>query len=181
MSTLLAAVVCTKQFVRSSFSHLVRRLAGREHTSFLHLLGSLQIYHVLRTDSREVFWKQAIGQQYSCRATFITEIQNASSPLSLEEVFFVFQLLGECYCWWTIDPRGHMRPSSTVDFGLFVAFWTHQHFSCIKLIKTLILKVYFSIMLALRTVLVVYLSVPFLLKSSYTLLRIMLETVWNPL
>ena len=32
----------------------------------------------------------------------------------------------------------------------------------------------------LRTVLVVYLSVPFLLKSSYTLLRIMLETVCIP-
>ena len=32
----------------------------------------------------------------------------------------------------------------------------------------------------LRTVLVVYLSIPFLLKSSYTLLRIMLETVWIP-
>ena len=31
-----------------------------------------------------------------------------------------------------------------------------------------------------RTVLVVYLSVPFLLKSSYTLLRIMLETVCIP-
>ena len=34
--------------------------------------------------------------------------------------------------------------------------------------------------LILRTVLVVYLSVPFLLKSSYTLLRIMLETVCIP-
>ena len=32
----------------------------------------------------------------------------------------------------------------------------------------------------LRTVLVVYLSVPFLLKSSYTLLRLMLETVCIP-
>ena len=37
-----------------------------------------------------------------------------------------------------------------------------------------------KVMDELRTVLVVYLSVPFLLKSSYTLLRIMLETICTP-
>ena len=31
----------------------------------------------------------------------------------------MFQLLGECHCWWTSE---HMKPSSTVDFGWFVAF-----------------------------------------------------------
>ena len=38
----------------------------------------------------------------------------------------------------------------------------------------------YDIQIDLRTVLVVYLSVPFLLKSSCTLLRIMLETVCIP-
>ena len=41
-------------------------------------------------------------------------------------------------------------------------------------------SLYVRLLVALRTVLVVYLSVPFLLKSSYTLLRIMLETVCIP-
>ena len=52
---------------------------------------------------------------------------------------------------------------SVVNLGLF---WSYASF------RTCIDK--------LRTVLVVYLSVPFLLKSSYTLLRIMLETVCIP-
>ena len=28
-----------------------------------------------------------------------------------------------------VSPRGHMQPSSTVDFDRFVAFWEHQNFS----------------------------------------------------
>ena len=26
-----------------------------------------------------------------------------------------------------VSPRGHMLPSSTVDFGWFLAFWEHQY------------------------------------------------------
>ena len=47
----------------------------------------------------------------------------------------------------TVSPRGHMSPSSTVDFGWFVAFGEHQNFSVFKieLIEIVILWVYFTI------------------------------------
>ena len=32
-----------------------------------------------------------------------------------------------------VSPRGHMQPSSTVDFGRFVAFGEHQNFSVFKI------------------------------------------------
>ena len=59
---------------------------------------------------------------------------------------FEFQLLGECHCWWTSEsPRAHMLPSSTVDFGWFVAFGEHQNFPCLKLIEIVILLVHYTI------------------------------------
>ena len=42
------------------------------------------------------------------------------------------------------SPRGHMKPSSTVDFGRFIAFWEHQNF-LLKLIEIVILCVYYTI------------------------------------
>ena len=43
------------------------------------------------------------------------------------------------------SPQGHMKPSSTVDFGWFVVFGEHQNFPCLKLIEIVILWVYYSI------------------------------------
>ena len=44
-----------------------------------------------------------------------------------------------------VSPRGHMKPSSTVDFGWMVAFGEHQNFPCLKLIEIVILWVYYTI------------------------------------
>ena len=43
------------------------------------------------------------------------------------------------------SPRGHMQPSSTVDFSWFVAFWEYQNFPCWNLMKLcVILWVYYT-------------------------------------
>ena len=44
-----------------------------------------------------------------------------------------------------VSTRGHMSPSSTVDFGWFVAFGEHQNFPCLRLIEIVILWVYCTI------------------------------------
>ena len=44
-----------------------------------------------------------------------------------------------------VSPWGHMKPSSTVDFGRFVAFGEHKTFPCLKLIEIVILLVYYTI------------------------------------
>ena len=40
----------------------------------------------------------------------------------------IFQLIGKVTAGGPVSPRGHMQPSSTVDFGSFVAFWDYQNF-----------------------------------------------------
>ena len=44
-----------------------------------------------------------------------------------------------------MSPRGHIYPSSTVDYGWLVAFEKHQNFPCLKLIEIVILWVYYTI------------------------------------
>ena len=45
-----------------------------------------------------------------------------------------------------MSPRGHMKPSSTVDFGLFVVFWQHQNVPCLTLIEIVIFGVNYTIL-----------------------------------
>ena len=43
------------------------------------------------------------------------------------------------------SPRGHIYPSSTVDFGWFVAFEEHKIFRVLNFIETVILWIYYTI------------------------------------
>ena len=43
------------------------------------------------------------------------------------------------------SPRGHTQPSTVVDFGCFVAVREHQNFPYWRLIKIVILWVYYTI------------------------------------
>ena len=44
-----------------------------------------------------------------------------------------------------MSPRVHMKPSSTFDFGRFVAFEEHQFFLFLTSIEIVILVVYYTI------------------------------------
>ena len=59
--------------------------------------------------------------------------------IHLSRTLFVFQLLGDFHCWWTIGVTwSHF-------FGWlrwFVALWEHQNFPCLKSIKIVIVWVY---------------------------------------
>ena len=63
-------------------------------------------------------------------------------------LFFEFQLLGECHCWWTKESLIAHVANSTVDFGWFVAFGEHQNFPCLKLIESVTLLVFTPSLLA---------------------------------
>ena len=43
-------------------------------------------------------------------------------------LFLYFNYLVSVTAGGQVSPQGHMKPSSTVDFGLFVSFWEHQNF-----------------------------------------------------
>ena len=45
-------------------------------------------------------------------------------------LFLYFNYLVSVTAGGPVSPRGHMKPSSTVDFGWFVAFWEHQNCPC---------------------------------------------------
>ena len=58
-------------------------------------------------------------------------------------LFFYFNYLVSVTAGGPVSPRGHTQPSSTVDFGWFVAFREHQIF--LKFIEIVILWVYYTI------------------------------------
>ena len=57
----------------------------------------------------------------SAHCTFVSN----QGPL---ELYLYFNYLVSITAGGPLSPRGHMQPSSTVDFGWFVAFWEHQKF-----------------------------------------------------
>ena len=60
-------------------------------------------------------------------------------------LFFIFQLLGECHCWWTKEsPRAHVAKFYG-RFRLIRSIWEHHNFPCSKLIEIVILWVYYTI------------------------------------
>ena len=60
-------------------------------------------------------------------------------------LFFIFQLLGECHCWWTKEsPRAHVAKFYG-RFRLIRSVWEHQNYPCSKLIEIVILWVYYTI------------------------------------
>ena len=60
-------------------------------------------------------------------------------------LFFIFQLLGKCHCWWTKEsPRAHVA-KFYCRFWLIRRVWEHQNFPCSKLIEIVILWVYYTI------------------------------------
>ena len=60
-------------------------------------------------------------------------------------LFLYFNYLVSVTAGGPRSPLGHMKPSSTVDFGWYVAFGEHQNFPCFKLIEIVILWVYYTI------------------------------------
>ena len=60
-------------------------------------------------------------------------------------LFFIFQLPGECHCWWTKEsPRAHVAKFFG-RFWLIRSVLEHQNFPCSKLIEIVILWVYYTI------------------------------------
>ena len=43
---------------------------------------------------------------------------------------------GAGHCWWTRGPRGHKKPSSTVDFGWYVASYFNKNYPCYSKIQS---------------------------------------------
>ena len=62
-----------------------------------------------------------------------------------KSLFFVFQLLGECHCWWTKkSPMAHVAKFYS-RLRLICSVWRASKFSVLKLTETVILWVYFTI------------------------------------
>ena len=60
-------------------------------------------------------------------------------------LFFEFQLLGECHCWWTKEsPRAHVAKFYGL-LRLICSVLRASNFSCLKFIEIVILWVYFTI------------------------------------
>ena len=58
-----------------------------------------------------------LNNMMSCSISFIMVY-----PSWLEVSTCIYEALGECHCCWTIGPKGHMYPSYSVNFSLFVVF-----------------------------------------------------------
>ena len=81
--------------------------------------------------------------------TFVTSLGlslNTGLTVNLSRsLYLYFNYLVSVTAGGPASPRGHMKPSSTVVFGWFVAFWEHQIFAFTKLIEIVILWVYYTI------------------------------------